>query len=71
MAYVAVSFYKKNLVLDSKAAIAAKVVQPFTPQFFNTHQKIQFNATLANVILSALHKQVKVVILQNTDGIMH
>jgi hypothetical protein len=59
------AFTRRMLVLDSKAAIAAKVVQPFTPQFFNTHQKIQFNATLANLNTFSAAQQVKVVILQN------
>ena len=38
-------FTKQLLVLDQKATISAAVVQPFTPQLFNTHQRIKFNAT--------------------------
>lgn len=59
------AFTKRFYVLDQKAAIAAKVVQPFTPQFFNTHQKIQFNANITGVNTFSAAQQVKVVILQN------
>ncbi|MGC4103950.1 type IX secretion system plug protein [Ferruginibacter sp.] len=59
------AFTRRMFVLDSKAAIAAKVVQPFTPQFFNTHQKIQFNANITGLTAFSAAQQVKVVILQN------
>ncbi len=59
------AFTRRMLVLDAKAAIAAKVVQPFTPQFFNTHQKIQFNANISGVNTFSAAQQIKVVILQN------
>ena len=52
-------------MLDQKAAIGAKVVQPYAPQFFNTHQKIQFNASIAGLNTFSAAQQVKVVILQN------
>jgi hypothetical protein len=59
------AFTRRMLVLDSRAVIAAKVVQPFTPQFFNTHQKIQFNANITGVNTFSAAQQVKVVLLQN------
>jgi len=59
------AFTRRLLVLDSKAGIAAKVVQPFTPQYFNTHQKIQFNANITGLNTFSAAQQIKVVILQN------
>jgi Domain of unknown function (DUF5103) len=59
------AFTKRLLVLDQKAAIAAKVIQPFTPQYFNTHQKIQFTANITGLNTFSAAQQVKVVILQN------
>ena len=59
------AFTKRLLVLEQKAAIAAKVVQPFTPQYFNTHQKIQFNANITGLNTFSAAQQIKVVILQN------
>ena len=59
------AFTRRLLVLDSKAAITAKVVQPFTPQYFNTHQKVQFNANITGLNTFSAAQQVKVVILQN------
>ncbi len=59
------AFTKQMLVVDQKATINAAVVQPFTPDKFNTHQKIRLavNATGINSFSAA--QQVKVVILQN------
>jgi len=59
------AFTRRLLVVDSKAAIIAKVVQPFTPQYFSTHQKIQFTANITGVNTFSAAQQVKVVILQN------
>ncbi|MEI9959332.1 MAG: DUF5103 domain-containing protein [Ferruginibacter sp.] len=59
------AFTRRLLVLDSKAGIAAKVVQPFTPQYFSTHQKIQFNANITGLNTFSAAQQIKVVILQN------
>jgi len=59
------AFTRRLLVLDNKAAISARVVQPLTPQFFSTHQKIQFNANITGVNTFSAAQQVKVVILQN------
>ena len=58
-------FTRRLLVLDQKAAIAAKVVQPFATQLFRTHQKIQFSANIAGLNSFSAAQQVKVVILQN------
>jgi len=51
------------LVLDSKSSYCCKSVQPFTPQFFNTHQRYSSMPRFARKTFSAA-QQVKVVILQ-------
>ena len=58
-------FTKQMLVLDPKASVSAAVVQPFTPQFFNTHQKIKFTANIQGINTFSAAQQVKVVVLQN------
>lgn len=58
-------FTRRLLVLEQKAAIAAKVVQPLTPQWFRTHQKLQFTANVNGLNTFSAAQQVKVVILQN------
>ncbi len=59
------AFTKRLLVLDSKAAITATVVQPFLPQQFSTHQKIQISANIKGLNTFSAAQQVKVVIIQN------
>lgn len=59
------AFTRRLLVVDTKAAIAAKVTQPFTPQYFTTHQKIQFTANITGINTFSAAQQIKVVILQN------
>ena len=58
-------FTRRLLVLDQRAAITAKVVQPFAAQLSRTHQKIQFAANIAGLNSFSAAQQVKVVILQN------
>lgn len=58
-------FTKRMLVVDPKAAITGAVIQPFTPQLFNTHQKIKFSAVINSLNTFSAAQQVKVVILQN------
>jgi len=59
------AFTRRLLVLDQKASIAAKIIQPFSVQQFRTHQKIQFNVSLSGINSFSAAQQVKVVILQN------
>lgn len=59
------AFTRRLLVLDQKAAIAAKVIQPLTPQWFRTHQKLQFTANINGLNAFSAAQQIKVVILQN------
>ena len=58
-------FTKALLVLDSKASIAAQVVQPFTPDKYKTHQHIKFTVNIDGVNTSNASQQIKVVVLQN------
>ena len=60
-----VVFTKRLLVLDQKATVAGKVIQPFTPQLFNTHQKLVFTADVKGLDAFSAGQQVKAVILQN------
>jgi Domain of unknown function (DUF5103) len=59
------AFTRRMLVLEQKASIGGQVVQPFTPQLFKTHQKIQFNANINGLNTFSAAQQIKVVILQN------
>ncbi len=60
-----VAFTKQMLVVDSKAAVVGTVVQPFSAQLFNTHQKIKMSVNIAGINSFSAAQQVKVVILQN------
>jgi len=59
------AFTRRLLVLDQKAGINAKITQPFTPQLYNTHQKVQFTANIQGLNTFSAAQQIKVVILQN------
>lgn len=58
-------FTKQMMVVDIKAAVSGQVVQPFTPDLFNTHQRVKFNAVLSGINTFSAAQQVKAVILQN------
>lgn len=58
-------FTKKLYVVEPVASISAAVVQPFTPQLFNTHQRIRFTANIKGLNSFSAAQQVKVVIIQN------
>lgn len=60
-----VVFTKRMYVIEPKASIAAEVVQPFTPQYFSTHQKIKFTASIKGINTFSAAQQIKAVILQN------
>ena len=59
------AFTRAMLVLEPKASIVAQFVQPFTPQFFNTHQRLKFTVNLSGLNAFSASQQVKVVVLQN------
>jgi hypothetical protein len=58
-------FTKRVLIVATKATVSAQVQQPFNGLYFNTHQKLQFAVSLANLNLVNPLQQIKVVILQN------
>lgn len=59
------AFTKRLMVLDGKVTIAAKITQPFTPDLFRTHQRLQFTVDAKTLQTYNAAQQVKVVILQN------
>ena len=59
------AFTKRLMVVDNKASIIAKVTQPFAPEFFRTHQKVQFTVDVKGLDAFNAGQQLKVVILQN------
>lgn len=60
-----VVFTKQMLVMEQKASVSATVVQPMTPQLFNTHQKIRMSINTGDINSFSAAQQVKVVVLQN------
>ncbi len=59
------AFTKRMMVVDNKATILAKVTQPFAPEYFRTHQKVQFTVDIKGLDAFNAGQQLKVVILQN------
>jgi len=59
------AFTKQMLVFEQKAAISAAVVQPFSAQLFNSHQKVRMSININGLNTFSAAQQVKVVILQN------
>ncbi|MCW3091155.1 MAG: hypothetical protein JWP81_2224 [Ferruginibacter sp.] len=60
-----VVFTRALLVLDPKSSVLAQFIQPFTPQFFKTHQRIKFTVNLEGLNSFNASQQVKVVVMQN------
>ncbi|MEO7802872.1 MAG: type IX secretion system plug protein domain-containing protein, partial [Ginsengibacter sp.] len=60
-----VVFTKRLLVLNNKATISARVTQPFLPEYFRTHQKLQFNINITGLNTFSATQQIKVAVLQN------
>jgi len=59
------AFTKRMLVVDQKADIGAQIQQPFSAQFFKTHQKVQLVVNRAKLDILNPQQQIKTVILQN------
>ncbi|MFZ4056770.1 MAG: DUF5103 domain-containing protein [Ferruginibacter sp.] len=59
------AFTRSFLVLDPKASVMAQIVQPFTPQYFKTHQRLRFNVNVESMNAFNLNQQVKVTVLKN------
>ena len=58
-------FSKRLLVVNEKATLAARMQQPFAPEYFLTHQKILVDLNFRNQDILNPSKEVKVVVMQN------
>jgi Domain of unknown function (DUF5103) len=58
-------FTKRLMVVDNKASILAKTIQPYNPNTAQTHQRIQFKVNVKGIDAFNAAQQVKVIILQN------
>jgi len=56
---------RRLLVLDNKSIIKAQVTQPFTPQYYRSHQKVQFSINITGLNSLSANQEIKVVVLQN------
>jgi hypothetical protein len=59
------AFTKRLLVVDNKSVISAKITQPFSPQYFRTHQRLEFNVNINGLNAFSAAQQIKIVVLQN------
>src|SRR5665647_2817842 len=59
------AFTKRFMVVDNKASILARVIQPYAPDLFQTHQRLQFTVAFQGLDVFNAGQQIKVVILQN------
>ncbi len=59
-------FTKRMLVVNTKAAVSATVLQPFNGNFFRTHQRVQVTvSTAAGQITTFSPQDLKVTVVQN------
>jgi hypothetical protein len=58
-------FTRGMLVLDAKSSVSAQVIQPFTPNLYNTHQRIKFTVNLEGINSFSASREIKVMVLQN------
>jgi type 9 secretion system plug protein len=59
------AFTKRLMVVENKASVLAKVIQPYNPDLFQTHQRLQFTVGIKGLDAFNAAQQVKVIILQN------
>ncbi|MFT3680572.1 MAG: DUF5103 domain-containing protein [Ferruginibacter sp.] len=59
------AFTRAMIVLDPKASISAQIIQPFTPQYFKTHQRLKFTVNTEGLSLFNPSQDIKVRVLQN------
>lgn len=60
-----VVFTKRMFVVNSSAAIAMQILQPFDNNIYRTHQKLQFTINTGQLNLYNPAQQLKVCLLQN------
>jgi hypothetical protein len=58
------AFTKRLMVVENKASILARTVQPYAPEF-QTYQRVQFKVAIKGLDAFNAGQQLKVVILQN------
>ena len=58
-------FTRGLLVLEPKGSVSAQVIQPFSPSYYNTHQRIKFTVNVQGLNSFDANRQVKVVVMQN------
>lgn len=56
---------KRLLVVQQMVDVGVQIVQPFSSEFFKTHQKLQVTVNTKDLQVSIPNMQLKVVILQN------
>lgn len=67
------AFSKRMFVVNSSAAIAMQILQPFDNNIYRTHQKIQFTVNTGQLNLYNPSQQLKVSLIQNQrwDNAIH
>ena len=58
-------FTKRIMVVDNKASVVARVIQPYSPEYSHTHQKVEFTVDVKALQSFNAAQQIKVVVLQN------
>ena len=64
------AFTKRLMVVDEKASIGIKILQPYDNQLLQTHQKVQFSVGTRQLNILNPQQQVKAVVLQNNRWMM-
>ena len=59
------AFTRRFMVVNSLSTVLAKITQPFAPEYFRTHQKVQFVVDVKGINNFNAPQQLKVVVLQN------
>jgi hypothetical protein len=59
------AFTKRFLVYENRVGVGGQILQPFNPQVFRTHQRIEFSIDKTKLSLVNPSQQLKVAVLQN------
>lgn len=59
------AFSKRFLVFENRAPVGGNILQPFNPQFFRTHQRLEFAIDKSKLSIVNPAQQLKVTVLQN------
>lgn len=59
------AFTKRILIYENIVPVAAQITQPFNPELFRTHQKVQFTIDKTKLNLINPLQQLKVIVMQN------